>query len=183
MPSVWIIMSCLGKDISHIPLTLVTALSRVLQPATRLASSPCSASTSSSITAVTRLVPAPRLWKYFYSVTNIFNVTFAVAGLQIRLIVCSSERCQGRKWNICHSIYFQTITRRWLGGDTLYMDYVESLTDTQIILLMVRSKKILTRGFFWRCDIYRENFVKDNWGSGVPAILPYIHYIFTILHI
>ena len=42
-------------------LTLVTALRRFLQPARRLASSPCSASASSSITAVTRLVPPPRL--------------------------------------------------------------------------------------------------------------------------
>ena len=65
------------------------------------------------------------------------------------------------------------------------MDNVESLTDTQIILLMARSKKILTRGFF--DDIYRENFVKDNWGSGVPAILPItsIHtlYFYNFTHL
>ena len=54
-------------------LTLVTERRRALQPERRLqASSPCSASTSSSSTAVARLVPPPRLWNrkfsdfYFY---------------------------------------------------------------------------------------------------------------------
>ena len=143
-------MSCLGKDISHIPLTLVTALSRVLQPATRLASSPCSASTSSSITAVTRLVPAPRLWKYFYSVTNIFNVTFAAAGLQIRLIVCSSElgAVSGQKMKYLplyiFSDHYQTVAGRRHALHGL-CGVSHRYTDNSI-----DGKKILTRGFFGR---------------------------------